>query len=266
MLPAEQSWNATDYARNASAQAEWAAELIEKLKLRGNESLLDIGCGNGATTARLADLLPEGRVVGIDASSEMIRLARDSYPEERHPNLSFVEMDAADIRLAGTFDVVFSNATLHWVADQVAVLRGVRSCLRRGGRILFQMGGRGNAAGILRTVESLAARSPWRGYFEGFVSPYHFHGPEEYQGWLSAYGFEAVRVELIPKDMRHRGLEGLKGWLRTTWFPYTDRLPPELQDRFLDAVVASYVAGVPLDSEGCTHVAMMRLEVEARAP
>jgi trans-aconitate methyltransferase len=255
MRPAEQSWKAADYALNASAQSEWAAELIGKLELQGNESLLDIGCGNGAITARLAALLPEGRVVGID-----------SYPQELHPHLSFIRMDAADIRLACEFDVAFSNATLHWVADQVAVLRGVRSCLHRGGRIMFQMGGRGNAAGILRTVESLTVRAPWRGYFEGFVSPYYFHGPEEYKGWLPACGFEAVRVELIPKDMRHRGLGGLKGWLRTTWFPYTDRLPPELRDRFLDAIVDSYAADVPLDSEGCTHVAMVRLEVEARAP
>jgi trans-aconitate 2-methyltransferase len=265
MPTSEQNWNAPDYARNSSAQAEWAGELIGKLKLRGQETVLDIGCGNGAITARLAALLPEGRVVGIDASADMIRLAREEFPAERHPQLRFLLMDASEIRLAREFDAAFSNAVLHWVADQVAVLKGVASCLRRGGRILFQLGGRGNAVEILRTIEVLVAETQWRSYFESFVPPYHFHGPEEYEGWLSECGMQPIRVELIAKDMRHSGPEGLKGWLRTTWFPYTDPLPPRLRERFLEELVAAYLKVVPPDAEGRTHVAMVRLEVEALA-
>jgi len=266
MTAGQGGWNARDYADNSSAQAGWATELIERVGLQPQESLLDIGCGNGAITARLAARVPGGRVVGIDASADMIRLAASSYPATDRSNLIFLQMDAADIRLPREFDVAFSNAALHWVGDQLAVLRGVCSCLRPGGRILFQMGGHGNAAVILRVVGGLTSEPRWRGYFAGFVSPYHFHGPDQYRGWLSESGLEAVRAELIPKDMRHPDPEGLKGWLRTTWFPYTDPLPPELRDRFLDEIVAAYLSEVPPDREGGTHVAMVRLEVEARLP
>jgi trans-aconitate 2-methyltransferase len=259
-------WNARDYAHNSSAQAEWAGELIDKLDLRPEECVLDLGCGEGAVTARLAARVPYGRVVGIDASGEMIRLAQRSHPAARRPNLEFLQMDAAALRLPRQFDVAFSNAALHWVADQLAVLRGVSASLRPGGRILFQMGGRGNAAGILRVVGSLTKEPPWRGYFEGFVGPYHFQDPGQYRGWLLESGLEPLRVELIPKDMRHPGAEALGGWLRTTWFPYTDRLPAALRAHFLQEIVEAYLAEVPPDREGCTHVAMVRLEVEARVP
>lgn len=257
-------WNAGDYARNSSAQMEWAGELIAKLRLRGDESLVDIGCGDGKVSARLATVLPRGRVLGIDLSADMIALARERFPVDDHPNLSFRRMDAAALRLPREFDAAFSNATLHWVADHRAVLTGVRACLRPGGKLLFQMGGWGNAASILEVVGRLLARKQWSSCFEGFTSPYHFYRPEDYEAWLVETGFRVERAELVPKDMRHDDVAGLTGWLRTTWFPYTDRLPPDAREGFLQELVAAYVAQHPLDSEGGTHVRMVRLEVEAR--
>jgi trans-aconitate 2-methyltransferase len=256
-------WDAEDYARNSSAQTQWALELIDKLALGGQETLLDLGCGNGVVTGRLAEILRDGQVTGLDSSAEMIRLARERFPADRYPNLRFVEMDAAAIRLPGQFDVVFSNAALHWVQDQAAVLRGVRSCLRPRGRLLFQMGGQGNAAEILSTLNALARLPRWRSRLEGFACPYFFQGPEQYRRRLSELGFHPGRVELVEKDMQHSGTDGLKGWLRTTWFPYTDRLPPAEREPFLDELLAAYLARVPLDAEGRTHVKMVRLEVEA---
>src|SRR5512145_1019858 len=152
MTAKQDPWNAEDYAGNSSVQMQWALELIASLSLKGNERLLDIGCGDGKVTARLAELLPHGRVCGIDLSPNMIRLAHGQYPPGSHPNLSFLQMDATDIRLPDLFDVAFSNATLHWVCDHLAVLRGIHACLLPGGKILFQMGGRGNAAEILDAV------------------------------------------------------------------------------------------------------------------
>lgn len=129
--------------------------------------------------------------------------------------------------------------------------------------MLFQMGGRGNAAAMMRTLQALTARARWAAFFEGFTSPYHFYGPDDYEAWLPEAGFRPRRVELVPKDMRHDGPEGLTGWLRTTWFPYTDRLPADAREEFLDELVVAYLAERPLDSEGKTHVEMVRLEVEA---
>jgi len=139
MARTESRWNAEEYAQHSSAQAHWARELIGKLALRGYETLLDIGCGDGKISAEIARIVAIGRVTGLDSSAEMIRLAAESFPREQYPNLTFVRQDATAIHLEEVFDVVFSNAALHWVRDHVAVLRGIRHCLRPRGRILLQI-------------------------------------------------------------------------------------------------------------------------------
>jgi trans-aconitate 2-methyltransferase len=265
MQSVQQKWNAEDYAKNSSAQLQWAQELISKLTLQGNESVLDIGCGDGKISAQLSLAVKNGNVVGIDLSEEMIGLATEKFPSDEYPNLSFLRMDATDIYLPHRFDVAFSNAVLHWVKDHIAVLRGVRAYLKADGKMLLQMGGRENAADVFGAIERVKQAPPWAPYLGGFTPAYYFYGPEEYQEWLSASGFRAVRVELIPKDMQHQGVESMWGWLRTTWFPYTDRLPVELRDAFLAEVVAAYTAAHPIDALGNIHVRIVRLEVEAYA-
>jgi trans-aconitate methyltransferase len=254
-------WNAEDYAKNSSAQALWANELIAKLELKGSESLLDIGCGDGKITAEIARRLPSGWVVGIDFSESMIALASKSFTRD---NLSFYTMNATAIHLEQTFDVAFSNATLHWVEDHPAVLSSLRKHLNPHARILFQMGGYGNAAEIVRTVEQLMVLSRWAEYFVDFKPRYHFYNVADYERWLPAAGYTTQRIELIPKDMVHKTPDELKGWLRTTWFPHTDRLPENQRETFLSEWVSAYLAAHPLDSYGQTHVQMIRLEVEAQ--
>jgi len=256
-------WDARDYVAHSAAQQEWARELIAKLQLRGDEAVLDIGCGDGRATALIAERLPKGSVLGVDKSASMIALAAEQFPPAAHPNLTFRQMDATRLDLPRAFDVAFSSAALHWVEDHEAMLRGVHRCLRRRGRLLFQMGGRGNAAEVAAVVEEVAARPRWRGSFDGFASPYHFHSPEDYEARLPRAGFRARRAELLAKDMQHADRWAFLGWLRTTWFPYTDRLPAELRDAFLDDAAAAYIAAHPPDDQGAVHVQMVRLEVEA---
>jgi trans-aconitate 2-methyltransferase len=266
MESTKRTWNADDYQKNSSAQLQWAQELITKLALRGSEWVLDIGCGDGRVSARLAAAVEKGFVLGIDSSEEMIRHAIAQFPATANPNLSFRLMDATQIGLSERFDIAFSNAALHWTGDHAAVLRGVRSCLKSGGRILFQMGGRGNAAEVSEVIGEIIKRQKWWPYFKGFIPPYHFYGPEEYRTWLPEAGFLSVRTELTPKDMQYGERQGLLGWLRTTWFPYTERIPAaEKRDAFLDEIVDSYTATHPPDSSGTIHVKMVRLETEAVA-
>jgi len=172
-------WNAGDYAKHSSSQYEWAKELIPKLKLSGNEALLDIGCGDGKITVALAKNLPRGCVVGVDSSEDMITLAQSNFPQDAYPNLSFQKMDARALSFQEKFDSVFSNAALHWVIDQQSVLHGVQRSLKRGGRLLFQMGGKGNAHDILAVLDDLLREEQWQKFFGGFSFPYGFYGPEE---------------------------------------------------------------------------------------
>jgi len=256
-------WDARDYVAHSAAQQEWARELIAKLRLRGDEEVLDIGCGDGRATALIAERLPKGSVLGVDKSASMIALAVEQFPPAARANLTFRQMDATRLELPCTFDVAFSTAALHWVNDHEAVLRGVRGSLRPGGRLLFQMGGRGNVAEAFAVVDEVVARPRWRDFFTGFVPPYHLYSPKEYEEWLPRAGFCVARAELLPKDMRHADRGAFVGWLRTTWFPYTDRLPVGRRDAFLDDVALAYAAAHPPDADGAYHVRVVRLEVEA---
>ncbi len=256
-------WDAQDYEKNSAQQRLWAQELIRKLALRGHEAVLDVGCGDGKVTAEIAAGVPAGHVVGIDLSGEMIALAQARFPAADYPNLRFQREDASRLPFAGEFDVVFSNATLHWLRDHRPALQGIARSLKPGGKILLQMGGKGNAAGIVAAIQELAGQPEWLPYFTGFDFPYGFYAPQEYRGWLLAAGLEPTRLELIPKDMLQPGKAGLAGWLRTTWLPYTQRLPEEKRPAFLDALVDAYTALHPADELDNVHVSMVRLEVEA---
>ena len=139
------TWNPAEYHKSSSAQQQWAQELITKLGLRGNERVLDIGCGDGKVTAEIARNLPGGNVTGLDSSPEMIRFARDHFSRSEYRNLLFVEADARALPFSEEFDVVFSNAALHWIPDHKPVLTGIARSLRSGGKLLIQMGGKGNA-------------------------------------------------------------------------------------------------------------------------
>jgi len=257
------TWNAAEYARNSAAQKRWADELLARLDLKGNETVLDLGCGDGKITWAIAQALPQGRAVGIDSSAEMIRYAHAHHPASDHQNLAFRLLDVRALDYTDEFDLVFSNAALHWVQDHRSLLRGVCRALRRGGRLAFSFGGKGNAEDVLKIAFTVGRRPKWRGYFESFQTPYAFYGSEEYRPWLTEAGLTTTRLELLPKDMVHRGHEGLESWIRTTWMPITGNVPEEKREDFIRDFVAAYLAGFPPDRAGNVHVRMVRLEVEA---
>jgi trans-aconitate methyltransferase len=259
-------WDSEDYARHSSAQAEWALELIAKLDLGRSEQVLDIGSGDGKVTAALAARVPGGGVLGLDSSPDMVELARRTYPADLHPNLRFQLGDVLEMDFEERFDAVFSNATLHWVSDHQRMLRATARALKHGGRLLFQMGGRGNARAILDVLEELGRERPWEAWLADFPCPWSFHGPEVYRDWLEQAGLRARRVELLPKQMRQQGPAGLAGWARTTWLPYTQAVPAERREELVAQVVARYLRDHPPDADGTVRVEMVRLEVEACRP
>ncbi len=256
-------WNAADYQKNSEVQLNWGRELIAKLGLQGREHILDIGCGDGKVTAEIAARVPDGRVVGIDSSSDMIDLARATFPADNSPNLSFFQMDARELTFSNEFDVIFSNAALHWIDNHLKVLSGIYEGLKTPGKIMLQMGGRGNVAGMMAVMRSVTGKAQWKEYFNGFSSPFNFYGPAEYSGWLREAHFEPVRLELIPRDMTQRGHEGFLGWIRTVWHPFIHCVPESKQQEFIRQAADLYLTNHPMDLEGLIHIDVVRLEVEA---
>ncbi len=256
-------WDAEEYARNSAAQQGWARELIEKLGLSGDEAVLDLGCGDGKVSAEIALRVPSGRVLGLDSSEDMIQLSRRSFPSSGYPNLRFQPGDARSLEFDPQFHVVFSNATLHWVKDHGPVLKGAARSLLPRGRILFQMGGRGNGADVFAVALQMAAGGEWRRFFAGFEFPWGFYGPDDYLPWCAAAGLRVRRIELLPRTMLQKGAAGLSGWIRTTWMPYTERVPEDRREAFIQEASARYVDLHPPDAEGNVGVEMVRLEVDA---
>ena len=174
--------------------------VIQKINLSAREHVLDIGCGDGTVTAAIAECVPGGSVLGIDRSPDMIRFAREQFPQDEYPNLSFAKGDAQALGFSGEFDLVFSNAALHWVYDHGPVLAGIARVLASGGRMIVQMGGKGNAAQVFDALDTLLAEPGSGGYFGDFSFRYGFFSPSEYQPWLETAGLLPVGLSSSKRD------------------------------------------------------------------
>ena len=256
-------WDSVDYHKSSGEQQRWGIELLNKLVLQGNERVLDLGCGDGKLTAEIVRRVPSGSVVGIDKSEDMIRFAQEHYQPDVFPNLKFLLLDARNLFFDQEFDVVFSNAALHWVDDHANILLKIRESLSAGGRVIAQMGGKGNASGILKILDTMIRGEKWADYFSGFSVPYTFYDDQEYKMLLESAGLTVKRIELIPKHMVHNGQEGLASWIRTTWLPYTRRVSENFQSDFINEIVNTYIKVQALHRNGIIPVEMVRLEFEA---
>ena len=256
-------WNAADYAANSAVQQSWARELIAKLKLRGDEHILDVGCGDGKVTAELARAVPRGSVLGVDASAEMIGFAQKTFLKSQNSNLKFQITDARKISTKTKFDLVFSNAALHWVDDHEKFLRGAASVLKTGGRLVVSCGGKGNAHDVFLALRPEMRLKHWRDFFRKMPLPYFFYAPGDYEKWLPKFGFKINTLKLAPKDASYAGAEGFATWLRTTWLPFVQRVPENLREEFIAAVTQRYLAKHPPDADGSVPVRMVRLEIDA---
>jgi trans-aconitate 2-methyltransferase len=259
-------WDAKDYHKSSSEQKKWGLELLDKIPLSGSERVLDIGCGDGKLTAEVARRVPHGSVLGIDKSEDMILFAGELYHPKVIPNLRFIRLDVCNLNFNQEFDVVFSNAVLHWVSDHPPVLAGITRSMVQGGKVIAQMGGKGNASGILRVLDTLILGEKWAGFFKGFFVPYTFYDDREYMTQLKSAGLNVKRIELIPKQMMHDGREGLAAWIRTTWLPYIRRVPENLKTDFIYEIVDAYLTIEGLNINDTVPVEMVRLEFEAERP
>src|SRR5258706_6677443 len=189
-VPTNARWNAADYAANSAVQQTWARELIAKLNLRGDEHVLDVGGGDGKVTAEIARAVPRGSVTGVDASPQMIEFAKKTFPAAKFSNLRFRAMDARKIKFERRFDLVFSNAALHWVDDHQKILHGISAVLKPGGRLVVSCGGKGNAQDVFVALRPEIRLKRWREFFRRMPTPYFFYAPGDYEKWFPEIGFQ----------------------------------------------------------------------------
>jgi trans-aconitate 2-methyltransferase len=227
-------WDASVYHAVATPHQAWGAEILDRLTLRGDETVLDLGCGTGRVSAQLLERLgPEGHVVGVDGSARMVAEATRLLGG---PRARFVQQDLLQLAVDEPADAAVSSATFHWIADHDRLFARVRAALRDGAPFVAQCGGRGNVASIVAVVRAVAAREPFEATFGGWPGPWNFAGPEETVERLERAGFAVARVWL--NDSPQRPPE-TREFLRTvTLGSHLERLAPELHDAFLDAILA----------------------------
>jgi trans-aconitate 2-methyltransferase len=234
-----EGWNGADYERHSSHQRRWGGSLLAELTLRGDERILDLGCGDGTLTRQLADRVPRGCVLGVDAAPGMLEAAEAKCG----PNMRVACLDIADLAFEAEFDVVFSNATLHWLPDHAAVLRGVHRALRPGGILRGQFGGEGNIPNLVACTRHRMASPPFLGAFAGFRWPWTFPELTAYEALLGKSAFAAWRAWLEAKEQRFPTAEALVGWIdNPCLIPFVQALPTDLRRPFRDAVVADMLA------------------------
>ncbi len=245
-------WDAEVYDRVADPQFEWGSEVIGRLALAGDEDVLDAGCGSGRVTRLLLERLPRGRVVAIDGSDSMVAKAREEIGDLAEVRSG----DLAELDLQAEFDLVYSNAVFHWIADHENLFRRLFDALRPGGRIVAQCGGHGNVASLVAVIAEVAADPRFAEHFAGMSSGLNFATPEETEGRLASAGFQDVRCWLQRKDTRPAEP---KAFLATvTLGPQLARLPEDLKEPFVDAVAAGMGEPLVLD--------YVRLNIEAQRP
>jgi SAM-dependent methyltransferase len=206
-----QHWDPERYERNARFVAELGAPLLELLAPRAGERILDLGCGDGFLTERLAALGCD--VVGVDASPEQVAAAQ-------RRGLAARVARAEALPFAGEFDAVFSNAVLHWVKDAAGAIAAVRRALRPGGRFVAEMGGAGCVAKIRDAIGQAFAR---RGLAAGPLDPWFFPSAEAYGALLEEGGFTVRSLALFPRPTPLPG--DVSGWLETFAEPFLGALP-----------------------------------------
>jgi len=222
------------YEQASSHQQEWGRKLIAELDLKGNERVLDLGCGDGTQTAIIADLLPDGDAVVIDASQGMIDAA---LPKSR-PNLRFRLLDIDDLDYDGEFDVVFSNAALHWVKDHARLLLIVRRALRPGGHVRFNFAGEGNCMAFFRVIREAMAQERYRPGFSSFVWPWFMPSVDEYRELAVSGALQNVRVWGENADRYFPDANAMIRWIdQPSLVPLLPYLPERERPAFRDFVV-----------------------------
>jgi trans-aconitate 2-methyltransferase len=245
-------WDAETYERVSDPQYEWGIEVLDRLELTGDETVLDAGCGSGRVTEKLLERLPRGRVIAVDASESMIQKAREKLGDR----VDYLVADLARLQLPDPVDIVFSTATFHWISDHDRLFARLHDALLPGGRLHAQCGGVGNVREHAEAIVRVAQRPEFAPHFAGMEVLWNFATPEETERRLDATGFTEVRAWLQPKPVRP---EHPREFMRVvTLGLHLARLPAELHDPFIDAVAGEMEEPVTLN--------YVRLNIDARRP
>jgi trans-aconitate 2-methyltransferase len=239
-MPVTRQWDGRSYDRISAPMESLGREVLARLALRGDELVLDVGCGSGRITEALIERLPRGRVIALDASQSMVAAAR-----RRLPQADVRLMDTLELELEEPVDAILSTATFHWIADHERLFRRLLAALRPGGRLLAQCGGEGNIDELRGLANAVRAREPYAWHFRDWRAPWNYAAPGRTRERLLDAGFTSAECWLAPAPQQP---EHPREFLSTIVLgPHVQQLPAELREPFIDDVLGELGEPVIVD-------------------
>jgi trans-aconitate 2-methyltransferase len=233
-------WNAPEYARVSALQKAMAEEALSLLALEGAERVLDVGCGNGRTTAEIAARLPLGSVLGVDSSADMIGFASRNFGSARRPNVRFEVADARHLTFQNEFDLVVSFNALHWIPEQGEALRSIRSALKPDGVARLRLVPAGQRKSLENVIEETRLSSRWVRYFGTFHDPYLHLKPEEYGALAERCGLRVRHIHTQAKAWDFTSRAAFVAFASVTFVEWTRYVPTDETLDFIHDVLDRY--------------------------
>jgi trans-aconitate 2-methyltransferase len=255
-MPEVRTWDGKSYDRISGPMEALGLEVLSRLQLDGDETVLDAGCGSGRITQALIQRLPRGTVIAVDASASMVAAATQRLSEpDCAGRVDIRRQDLLELDLGEHVDAVFSTATFHWISDHDRLFRRLHDVLHPSGQLVAQCGGEGNIDVLRAEANAVLARDPYAPHFRDWRPPWNYAGPEETQRRLLAAGFNSAECWLTPAPKRP---EHAREFLATIVLgPHVQQLPEDLREPFMDEVLAALGEPVVVD--------YVRLNIQAEA-
>ena len=237
------------YIQASTHQKEWGNKIINEFTLEGNEYILDLGCGDGVLTKNLCDIVPNGKVLGIDASKGMIETAKDLENDK----LSFKLMDINNIKLDPSFDLIFSNAALHWIKDHKKLLETCSQLLNKDGMLRFNFAADGNCSNFFRVVKEVMQEEAFQKSFKNFIWPWYMPSIDQYKQVVTQLGaFEDIEIWGENADRYFENKEALIRWIdQPSLVPFMTFLPDAIKKAFRERVITKMLNSTLQENGTC---------------
>jgi trans-aconitate 2-methyltransferase len=234
-------WDAETYDEVSNTHEEWARKIILSKNWSGKEIIMDAGCGSGRITKILSNLAPLGKIYAIDIDKNMIKKAKDNLKDFK--NVKIIQTNLLDINfnnICSKFNIIFSNAVLHWISDQHTVFKNFYELLLSNGQLLIQCGGYGNLENTISIFNTIKDSSEFKSYFSNWKEEWNFAKPVDTEKTLKEIGYRDIKVYLEDYPVTFKDKNSYSVYLKTVVLgPYLKFIPSEkLQERFLQRIVS----------------------------
>lgn len=232
-------WNAASYHRVANPHVDWGEAVLARIPLRGDETVIDAGCGTGRLTERLLERLPNGHVIAMDQSANMLSVAETHLVPRFGEAVSFRQQDLLALDAGAIADFIFSTATFHWITDHDALFAALYRALKPGGWLIAQCGGGPNIEVVASRALTLLREEPYAADAGSWNGPWYFAGAGETEAALRRTGFVQVSAEVIHAPVTMPDAGSYREFLGTVVLgTHLERLPDDhLRSSYLDRIV-----------------------------